>query len=250
MNQRNLFLLCISMLIGMAYLGLPTTVQAKTDPVLMVISNQDFWHQGAAKVHRALQTHGLQVVVAADLEGLAADHVDTPLEDLRADDYSGIVFAGGWGMAQYQYGFEGTYHDSAYNKPAAASGVNQLLADFTRQGKQIGALGYAVSVLAWAQLDGRGLLEGRTVSGWAGTTPGFDLYGQRTPSGTLMLREQIEKQGATMVMSAALGDPQTATDDVWVDGNIITAENYDSTYAFAGYVADLLSYQQDQTATR
>lgn len=30
---------------------------------------------------------------------------------------------------------------------------------------------------------------------------------------------------------AGIGDPTTAADDVYIDGNIVTAENYDSTYA-------------------
>ena len=88
-----------------------------------------------------------------------------------------------------------------------------------------------VSVLAWARVDGESLLEGKTVTGWNGSAPGFDLDGQSYPERTVPARWQIESQGATMLLSGAIGDPQTAEDDVWVDGNIITAENYDSAYA-------------------
>ena len=35
---------------------------------------------------------------------------DLPLSAVNAADYSAIVFVGGWGSSQYQYGFAGTYH--------------------------------------------------------------------------------------------------------------------------------------------
>ena len=40
----------------------------------------------------------------------------TPLKDAKLEDVSG-GFSGGWGAASYQYGFEGTYHNSASIDP-------------------------------------------------------------------------------------------------------------------------------------
>ncbi len=95
-------------------------------PVLMVISNQDFWYQDYADTRATLEAAGLEVVVAATTTDVARPHAnsgqgadggfvtpDLALTDVEAEDYSGIVFSGGWGMAQYQYGYEGTYHNSA-----------------------------------------------------------------------------------------------------------------------------------------
>ena len=52
------------------------------------------------------------------IHNIRADRIDEnqatpsrPLTDGQLDQVAGggIVFSGGWGMAQYQYGFEGTY---------------------------------------------------------------------------------------------------------------------------------------------
>ena len=53
-----------------------------------------------------------------------------------------------------------------------------------------------------------------------------------------MTRDQIEANGARQVSSGSIGDPTTVEDDVIVDGNIITAENYDSAYAFGAVLAE------------
>ena len=53
-----------------------------------------------------------------------------------------------------------------------------------------------------------------------------------------MTREHIEANGATQFHSGSIGDPTTVEDDVYIDGNIITAENYDSAYAFGNVVAE------------
>lgn len=209
------------------------------DPVLMVISNQDFWYQDYADTRASLEAQGLDVVVAATTSDVARPHAgsgqgsdggfvtpDLALTDVEAEDYSGIVFSGGWGMAQYQYGFEGTYHNSAYNGSEETQiAANDLINAFVEADKHVGAVCYGVSVLAYARVDGESLLDGRTVTGWNGAAPG-------AKEGYQSSRDQIESNGALMLESGSIGDPTTATDDVWIDGNIITAENYDAAYAF------------------
>ncbi|MCA9140107.1 MAG: hypothetical protein KDB00_25215, partial [Planctomycetales bacterium] len=151
---------------------------------------------------------------------------DLALKDASADDYSAIVFSGGWGMAQYQYGFEGTYHNSAYNGSSITKSiVNDLINDFIVQDKYVAAVCYGVSVLAYAEVDGTPLLSGHDVTGFNGPAPSADGRSQQS-------RDQLESRGATVFASAAIGDPSTSTDDVYIDGKIITAENYDAAFAF------------------
>ena len=231
-----------------AFLASGDPVHADSDgvsPVLMVISNQDFWYQDYADTRSSLEAAGLEVVVAATTAESSPTRPevtpDLALADVDAEAYSGIVFAGGWGMAQYQYGFKGTYHNSAYSDPRSAAIVNDLINAFVDRNRPIAAICNGVSVLAWARVGGESLLEGKTVTGWNGTLPGFELDGQSYAAGTVPARWQIEAHGAAMSLSAAIGDPQTSADDVIVDGNIITAENYDSAYAFGREIARSLA---------
>lgn len=212
-------------------------------PVLMVISNQDFWYQDYADTRASLEAQGLDVVVAATTTEVARPHAnsgqgsdggfvspDLALTDVEAEDYSGIVFSGGWGMAQYQYGFEGTYHNSAYNGTGETREVvNDLVNRFVEQDKYVAAVCYGVSVLAYADVGGESLLAGRTVTGWNGQAPSADGQAQTS-------RGQIEASGAEMLKSRSIGDASTATDDVFIDGNIITAENFDSAALFGEIV--------------
>ena len=236
MRLSHYFLAPAAALAVLIALAAPSLADDQPKPVLMVIANQDFYHQEYYETRESLEAAGLEVVVAAATTETATPHAnvqpDIALTDVVADDYSAIVFSGGWGMAQYQYGFEGTYHNSAYRGERSADVVNDLINDFVEQDKVVAAVCYGVSVLAYARVDGESLLEGRTVTGWNGSAPGFDLDRQSYPERTVPARWQIESQGANMLLSGAIGDPQTATDDVWIDGNIITAENYDSAYAF------------------
>ncbi len=225
--------------------SLEERVVLSADPVLMVISNQDFWYQDYADTRASLEAQGLDVVVAATTTDVARPHSnsgqgsdggfvspDLALSDVEAEDYSGIVFSGGWGMAQYQYGFEGTYHNNYYNGTGEVRDtVNDLVNAFVEMDKHVGAVCYGVSVLAYAQVDGESLLDGRTVTGWNGAAPG-------AREGHQSSRDQIESNGALMLESGSIGDPTTSTDDVFIDGHIITAENYDSAYAFGRTFAD------------
>lgn len=213
-------------------------------PVLMVIANQDFYHREVAELKRALRAARLEVTVAAASLNAVASRPrvmpDVALADVEAEDYSAIVFAGGWGSAQYQYDFPGDYVNAALEDPQAAYLANDLIQQFLQQKKVVGAVCYGVSVLAYARVDGSSPIEGRTVTGWNGAAPGFHLDGRFYPAGTVPARWQIESHGATMALSHAVGDPQTSEDDVIVDGNIITAENFRATARFAEQLAHKL----------
>ncbi|MCA9051906.1 MAG: DJ-1/PfpI family protein, partial [Planctomycetaceae bacterium] len=220
----------------------------------MVIANQDFYHREYYETRESLEAAGLEVVVAAATAETATPHMisvvegrepnvdpDLALADVDAADYSTIVFIGGYGAAGYQYAFEGTYDNPAYqgNRDVKTI-VNDLINDFVEQDKYVAAICNGVSVLAWARVDGVSPIDGHTVSAWSDTLPTAD------GSVTQITRSQIEANGATQVVSGSVGDPSTAADDVIVDGNIITAENYDSAYRFGEVLADRLIRQAQE----
>jgi putative intracellular protease/amidase len=225
----------IGMAVAAAAIGASMPAAAEPLPVLMVIANRDYWHQEYAGMRGALEKRGLQVVVAA---GALTDAIaqgkrlkvpvrpDLALPDADASDYSAIVFVGGWGASSYQYAFEGTYAN-AYYRPIdlVAGAVNRLIGDFVAQDKPVVGLSHGVTVLAWARVDGVSPLKGRAVVGWAGGGPGFEQDGTVYPDSSVPARAHLEENGALVKLSAAVGNPLTSQDDVWVEGLIITAEN-------------------------
>jgi putative intracellular protease/amidase len=228
------------------------TTASEPLPVLLVIANQDFYYREYADTRAGLEAGGASVVVAAATRTVCTPHwgsgqgadggfvmPDLAITDADAGDYSAIVFVGGWGASSYQYAFEGTYNNSAYNGAAAVElATNNLINDFVEQDKYVAAICHGVSVLAWARVDGVSPLAGRTVSAYGLSAPDyFDASGQYTSGGQHDTRWHVESNGATMVASGSVGDPATAADDVIVDGKIITAENYDSALLFGRTIA-------------
>ncbi len=225
------------------------------DPVLMVISNQDFWYSDYADTRTAIEDSGLEVEVASTSTGWAQPHgnsgqgadggfvqPDLALTDVEAEDYSAIVFVGGWGSATYQYGFEGTYHNAAYNGSRdLRQTTNDLINDFLDQDKHVAAICYGVSVLAYARVDGTSLLDGRTVAGYHGYAPASDTGGRNTES-------QLAANNAVLFAENSLGDPAKPSDDVHVDGQIITGQDWRSALLFGSVVADEVfkNYTSDQ----
>ncbi len=238
------YLVAASVLALLLVTGAPSLADSDgPSPVLMVISNQDFYYQEYGDTRQSLEAAGLEVVVAAATTETSTPHVqpDIALSDVHAEDYSAVVFVGGWGMAQYQYGFEGTYDNAAYRDERGAAIVNDLINDFVAQDKHVAAVCYGVSVLAYAEVDGSSLLEGKTVTAWSYTLPAFHFQGQSYSERTVPTRWQIESQGANVLLPGVIGDPQTSTDDVWVDGKIITGENWHSAHALAKVLARALA---------
>lgn len=217
-------------------------------PVLMVIANQDFYYREYSETRAPLVRAGIPVVVTAALRQNSYPHPGSgegadggvvmpnlELAAVNASDYSAIVFVGGWGASSYQYAFNGTYQNGAYNGSVATRAkVNQLVNDFLSQGKHVTAICHGVSVLAWARVNGVSPLQGRQVAGYHGAAPGCN-YPAATTS-----EWHIQQNGAMMFASGALGNAGTVSDDVWVDGRIITAENYDTAARFGEVLAKQL----------
>ena len=209
-------------------------------PVLIVISNNDFYFQEYADPRAQLEAAGVPVVVAAGRRELSTPHAnsgqgtssgqvmpDIALADVNAANYSAIVFVGGWGASQYQYAFTGTYQNAAYNSTTAIrERVNQLINDFVTQQKLVTAMCHGVSVLAWARVNGQSLLQGRTVSTYGGQSPASNIAAAQ------LSRWHSDVNGATVFTNGQYGNTSTRTDDVIVDGRIITAENFDSARQF------------------
>ncbi len=222
-------------------------------PVLLVIADQrDFYYQEYNDTRISLEAAGLEVDVAATTTAPSTPHANSGqgsgsgivlpelrLDSVQADDYSAIVFVGGWGSSMYQYAFPGTYQNSLYNgDPATRTVVNELINDFVAQDKYLAGICHGVTVLTWARVDGESPVSGHhVVVPWLGS-PAGSYNGQAFWNGQLLQNVQATANGATTpAYSGAIGDPTTAADDVWVDGRIITAENYDSAAMFGRVIA-------------
>ena len=242
------------LLLSLALLGaIDATVAngATPKPVLLVIANQDFHYAEYAAVRASLEAEGLSVVVGAGDRRLATPQgqgvglgvkPDRLLADVSSADYSAIAFVGGWGASSYQYAFAGTYSNPAHRpRPLVAQQVNRLIGDFSAADKPVAAICHGVTVLAWARVDGVSPLKERVVVGSAGGVPGFLSGGIEYPNAEVPARWQIETNDATMLTAGSIGNPLSATDDVVVDGRIITAEDYRSAARFAEVIAQSIA---------
>jgi len=225
-------------------------------PVLMVIANQDFYYQEYGDTRRSLEASGLDVVVAAATtetcrpspgtgQPRGSDGAvlpDLPLDQADSEDYSAIVFVGGWGSSMYQYAyndpnFDGKI-DSYYANPSyngdgnvgvVKTAVNGLINDFIAQDKHVAAICHGVSVLAWARVDGVSPLQGKKVIAPKIGSPATYYLGRWYADNELSLNDQVvDNGGFANPYSGEYANPSTTADDVVVDGKIITAENYDS----------------------
>jgi putative intracellular protease/amidase len=252
MTIRNLFVAMAAAITLPGAATSPAFADSQPLPVLMVIANQDFYYREYADTRASLEGQGMEVVVAATTQ-LPIPHGRNPrwtvqpdraVGDVDAADYSAIVFVGGWGSSMYQYAFEGTYQNAAYRAdPIVARAVNDLINDFVDQDKYVAAICHGVSVLAGARVDGVSPLAGRVVTAWAGGGPGFKLDGEIFPDAGVATRWHIEENDGSMPLSASAGDPLTVTDDVIVDGRIITAENHYGARLFGQAIAAMVGIQ-------
>jgi putative intracellular protease/amidase len=223
---------------------------ASPSPVLMVIANQDFYYQEYGDTRQSLEEAGLTVKVAATTTAASSPHAgsgqgsgsglvtpDITLSQADASDYSAIVFVGGWGASSYQYAFSGTYANAAYNADATTkAAVNELVNDFVAQDKYVTGLCHGVTALAWARVDGVSPLAGKQVAAYEGGSPAVTIDGVTYADGAIPTRWHIETNGGIQFTSGAIGDPATVADDVWVDGKIITGQNFNSARQFGRVV--------------
>ncbi|QDU31082.1 Hemolysin, chromosomal [Anatilimnocola aggregata] len=236
-------------------------------PVLMVIADQrDFFYQEYGDTRQSLLEAGLTTRVAATTTSPSTPHAnsgqtgsgivtpDLRLADVNSQDYSAIVFIGGWGSSMYQYAFTGIYSDGLYRGDATTKEtVNRLINEFTDQDKYVAAVCHATTVLAWARVDGVSPIAGKTVmTPQGGVTNGggppvfyngqFYSYYQYRQS------TQMETNGGLTRPHASVGNPNTTADDVWVDGKIITAEDNFSARLFGQVIAQRLIAESEPPA--
>ena len=155
-----------------------------------------------------LQERGAEVVLATlkldPIQGTVHDdpgrtiRPDLTIDDVRADDFDALVLPGGVRNPD-QLRMHGN--------------VIQLIQDFDRAGKPIGAICHAPWLLVEADL-----LRGRTATSW--------------PS----IRTDVRNAGATIVDEAAV-----------TDANIVTSRNPDDVEAFTNALIDLIEDQPDVT---
>ncbi len=232
---------------------LRTVMSANPLPVLLVIADQqDFYYQEYGDTRASLEAEGLEVHVAAATLSPSTPHPNTgqgdspgivtpdiALASVTAEDYSAIVFVGGWGSSMYQYAFTGDYQNDHYDgNRETRQIVNNLINDFVDLDRHVAAICHGVTVLAWARVDGASPLAGKTVSVPYIGSPAVFYEGTWYGNYQLGQYEQVVANGANAnLASGAYGNPATVTDDVWVDGKIITAENYDSALQFGQVIA-------------
>lgn len=224
-------------------------------PILIVIAPLDFNYQEYADVTHQLRKNGIKPITASvstqpaipqDRDRSKTITPDISLEEVQASEHSSIVFVGGYGSAMYQYDFRPlTQNSLQYQSDIKTLNiVNTLINDFLRQQKPVSAISHGVTVLAWARVDGESPINGRVVAAWAGGGPGFTSHERIFPDSTVPTRWHIEINGGIMPLSAAIGDPLSSHDDVWVDGKIITAENYQAAATLARVLAGQIKSNQ------
>lgn len=241
-------------------------------PVLMVLADkQDFYYREYAETRQSLEDRGLTAVVAATTRDTTYPHPgtgqgatsgavnpDLALSDVNPDDFSAIVFVGGWGASMYQYAYndpnsdgssDNFYSHAPYNGDSNLGDgqiaaqklvVNQLINAFLAQDKHVAGICHGVTVLAWARVDGVSPIQGRRVAVPTTVSSPDQFYAGQWRSGGYMLGQYdqvIANGGIASNVSGSIGNPRTAADDVIVDGRIITAENFDSSRQFGLVIA-------------
>ncbi len=220
--------------------------------VLLVIANYDFFYREYAEPKAEMERAGIKVTVAAGKKERCTPHArsgegadrgivqpDLAIAEARAADYDAILFSGGWGASAYQYAFNGRYDTAPYNGDRAVkAAVNRLIGDFIAQDKYVCALCNAVSVLAWARVNGASPLKGVRVCAPTREAAAGIYNGRRAqPS----CRWHPEANGAILSPAGSIGRPGTAEDDVLVDGKIVTGEDDPSAREMGRRIVELLS---------
>ncbi len=219
--------------------------------VLIVIANQDFFYREYHDPRQQLERAGITVEVAAARKATCRPHAnsgqqgngevmpDLAVADADASRYDAIMFSGGWGSSMYQYAFRGSYSNQSYNgDQRSKAAVNRLINDFIKQDKYVGALCHGVSVLAWARVNGKSVLDGKRAVGSPRQSPAGIYNGQRAQP---LSRWNAEINGARLSPARSIGNPRTSADDVMVDGKIVTGEDDNSAQLFGATLARLLT---------
>jgi putative intracellular protease/amidase len=203
---------------------------------LIVIANDGFFYREYADPRQELERAGFTVEVAAARRAPCRPHAnsgqggsdgivhpDLAIADADPKRYRAILFSGGWGSSMYQYAFQGSYNNSAYNGDRRTKeATNRLINAFVEQDKYVCALCHGVSVLAWSRVNGRSLLAGRRATGPTRQGPAGIYNGRQSQPSS---RWGSEQNGAKMVAPNSVGNPGTAADDIVIDGKIMTGQD-------------------------
>lgn len=206
------------------------------DRVLIVIANDGFFYREYADPRQELERAGFTVEVAAARKASCIPHAnsgqggskgivmpDLAIADADPGRYRAILFSGGWGSSMYQYAFQGSYNNRAYNGDRRTKeATNRLINAFVQQDKYVCALCHGVSVLAWSRVNGRSLLAGRRATGPTRQGPAGIYNGRQSQPSS---RWGSEQNGAKMVAPNSVGNPGTAADDIVIDGKIMTGQD-------------------------
>lgn len=229
----------------------PSASKPSGKRVLIVIANQDFFYREYGDPREELERAGVQVTVAAGRKAPSRPHsgsgegsdggVVTPditLAEVKAADYDAILFSGGWGASMYQFAFPGRYNNSVYNGDTRTKAeVNRVINEFIAADKYVCGLCNAVSVLAWARVNGQSPLRGKRVCAPTREAPA-GIYNGRPAQPSC--RWHPETNGAMLSPSRSIGDPNSVHDDVLVDGKIITGEDDGSARMMGQRLAQIL----------
>lgn len=220
--------------------------------VLIVIANQDFFYREYSEPRQELERAGIKVSVAAGRKSVCRPHQgtgegadggavtpDLAIADVRATEFDAILFSGGWGSSMYQFAFNGRYNNPIYNGDRETKAqVNRVINEFIAADKYVCALCNAVSVLAWARVDGRSPLQGKRVCApTREAAPG--IYNGRAAQPSC--RWHPEMNGAILSPPGAIGVAGSPHDDVLVDGKIITGEDDPSAREMGRRIVSVLS---------
>lgn len=230
----------------------PMPTNARGKRVLMVIANQDFFYREYGDPRAELERAGIQVTVAAGQKSPCRPHdgsgqgpdggivrPDIALAEAKAENFDAILFSGGWGASAYQFAFNGRYANPAYNGDRNVKAeVNRLINEFVAQDKYVCALCNGVSILAWARVNGQSPLKGKRVCSPV-RQAAAGIYNGRPDQPSC--RWHPEANGALLSPAGSIGNPGTNTDDVLVDGKIITGEDDPSARELGRRLAMVLS---------
>ena len=240
-------------------------LSAQSLPVLMVIADQqDFYYKEYNDTRISLEAGGIAVQVAATTTSQSTPHQnsgqgwesgivvpDLALSQVNEDDYSAIVFVGGWGSSMYQStAFPGDYFNDHYDGDVATKTlVNNLIGEFDAAEKYLGFICHATTIAAWSRVNGVSLIAGKQVSVPYIGSPGLNYNGDDYSDGILGQYEQAVANGAfPNTAPGQYGVAGTAIDDVIVDGRIITAENWDSALEFGETIAELVNAAAEENS--
>ena len=249
-------------------------LSASALPVLLVVADQqDFYYREYGDTRLGIESQGVSVVVGATTTNPTTPHwgtgqpegelgtiiPDIALADVNPNDYSAIAFVGGWGASMYQYAYndpngdgvtDNYYVNPLYNADSDLNDgliapqkvvVNNLINDFLDADKPVAGVCHGVTVLAWARVDGASPLQGKSVAvpHQEGTPDQFYNGAWRNGGYFHGQSDQvIDNGGIPTAFSGAYGKLGTTTDDVIVDGRIITGENPDSALLFGVRIAE------------